>query len=355
MPDWTGERYLPWIKDAAIAYEHLHRYALAARLAEGKRVLDLASGEGYGANMLAAAALSVVGVEIDDVAVQHARKKYERENLEFVTGSVTHIPLREEHAFDLAVCFEAIEHVEDQEKLISEAKRMLKPGGLLIVSTPNKDVYRHESAEENPFHVRELEFEEFRSLLRQFFKNTGFLGQRIYANSTVWPIGNADDARIDEFVIARDSVEFEFATNDRRVPLYFIGLASDDALARFPGSVLIDCSDQLLKAKDYEVRQIEEALAWRERQLADRAATIASLEKAVAWHQTTIASHEQAIASLKRVVEELETDKVDLTARLRDATHQLGLIHCSRGWQLILRLRRIRDRLKALVTFRVPG
>ena len=354
MLEWTGERYLPWIKDAAIAYEHLHRYALAARLAEGKRVLDLASGEGYGANMLAAAALSVVGLEIDDAAVQHARKKYKRENLEFVTGSVTNTPLRED-AFDLAVCFEAIEHVEDQEKLISEAKRMLKPDGLFVVSTPNKDVYRHESAEDNPFHVRELEFEEFRSLLRQFFKNSGFLGQRIYANSTVWPIGNAGSARIDEFVIARDTAEFEFATNDRRVPLYFIGLASDAALNRFPGSVLIDCSDQLLKANDHELRQIQEALAWRERQLTDRAETIASLEKAVAWHQTTIASHERAIASLKRVVEELETAKVDLTARLRDATHQLGLIHGSRGWQLILRLRRIRDRLKALVTFRVPG
>src|SRR5207247_4434732 len=108
MLEWTGERYLPWIKDAAIAYEHLHRYALAARLAEGKRVLDLASGEGYGANMLAAAALSVVGLEIDDAAVQHARKKYRRENLDFVTGSVTSIPLRED-VFDLAVCFEAIE------------------------------------------------------------------------------------------------------------------------------------------------------------------------------------------------------------------------------------------------------
>src|SRR5439155_12020309 len=336
MLEWTGERYLPWIKDAAIAYEHLHRYALAARLAEGKRVLDLASGEGYGANMLAAAALSVVGLEIDDAAVQHARKKYKRENLEFVTGSVTNTPLRED-AFDLAVCFEAIEHVEDQEKLISEAKRMLKPDGLFVVSAPSRDVYRHQSAEQNPFHVRELEFEEFRTLLRQFFKNTGFLGQRIYANSTVWPIGNADDARIDEFVIARDSAEFEFATNDRRVPLYFIGLASDAALGKFPGSVLIDCSNELL-------RQIQEALAWRERQSADRAETIASLEKAVAWRQTQLEDSLEAIASLRRVAEELETGNADLTARLRDATHQLGLIHASRGWQLILRLRRIRNK-----------
>jgi len=68
----------------------------------------------------------------------------------------------------------------------------------------------------------------------------------------------------------------------------------------------------------------------------------------VAWRQTQLEDSLEAIASLRHVAEELET-------RLQDATNQLGLIHASRGWQLILRLRRIRNKLKALVTFRVPG
>ena len=162
MLEWTGERYLPWIKDAAIAYEHLHRYVFATRLAEGKRVLDLASGEGYGTNMLAMKARSVVGVEIDGSAVQHARQKYKLDNLEFVAGSVTNIPIKEEHGFDLVVCFEAIEHIEDQQKLVAEAKRMLKPDGILVISTPNKHIYQHES-DENPLHlvVIEISFDEF--------------------------------------------------------------------------------------------------------------------------------------------------------------------------------------------------
>ena len=62
MLEWTGERFLPWLDQSLIAYEHLHRYAYAATFAKGKRVLDLASGEGYGSRILAAAASSVVAV-----------------------------------------------------------------------------------------------------------------------------------------------------------------------------------------------------------------------------------------------------------------------------------------------------
>ena len=169
--EWTGERYVPWIPDPAIAYEHLHRYAFAARLAAGKQVLDLASGEGYGANILAAVASRVVGIDIDENAVGHARGRYRRDNLDFVSGSVTDVPLKPEHAFDLVVCFEAIEHIAEQQKLVSEAHRMLKPDGIFVVSTPNKHRYqgRDEHCEENPFHVREVEFDEFRALLAEYF------------------------------------------------------------------------------------------------------------------------------------------------------------------------------------------
>src|SRR6476646_3809005 len=103
MLEWTGERFLPWINESTIAYEHLHRYAYAATLAKNKRVLDLASGEGYGANMLATAAASVVGVDIDDNAVRHAADKYVRDNLQFLSGSITAAPIRDDHSFDIIV------------------------------------------------------------------------------------------------------------------------------------------------------------------------------------------------------------------------------------------------------------
>src|SRR5437763_440995 len=136
--EWTGERYLPWVKNATISYEHLHRYAFAARFARDKHVLDLGSGEGYGANILARTAISVVGVDIDENSVAHASSVYRGKNLKFVVGSFAKVPIRNDHSFDLIVCFEAIEHVENHDELLTEVKRLLKPDGLFIVSTPNK-------------------------------------------------------------------------------------------------------------------------------------------------------------------------------------------------------------------------
>src|SRR5438034_11094846 len=66
MLEWTGERYVPWMEGAEIGYEHLHRYAFATQFVRNKRVLDLASGEGYGSNLLAKTAKQVVGVDIDE-------------------------------------------------------------------------------------------------------------------------------------------------------------------------------------------------------------------------------------------------------------------------------------------------
>src|SRR5438876_4947809 len=93
MLEWTGERFLPWARGATTAYEHLHRYAYAATLVKDKRVLDLASGEGYGSRMLASAASSVVGIEIDPEVVRHATAKYGSPNLQFLPASITAVPI----------------------------------------------------------------------------------------------------------------------------------------------------------------------------------------------------------------------------------------------------------------------
>jgi len=87
MLEWTGERYLPFVDTkilgAEIHYEHLHRYYFASKFVEGKRVLDLACGEGYGSYILSKSAEHVVGVDIDELTIKHASCKYIRDNLEF--------------------------------------------------------------------------------------------------------------------------------------------------------------------------------------------------------------------------------------------------------------------------------
>src|SRR5947199_9541379 len=88
MLEWTGERYVPGMEGAEIGYEHLHRYAFATQFVRNKRVLDLASGEGYGSNLLAKTAKHVVGIDIDEKAANHAANNYIKPNLQFTVGSI---------------------------------------------------------------------------------------------------------------------------------------------------------------------------------------------------------------------------------------------------------------------------
>jgi 2-polyprenyl-3-methyl-5-hydroxy-6-metoxy-1,4-benzoquinol methylase/glycosyltransferase involved in cell wall biosynthesis len=252
--EWTGERYLPWLEEAAIGYEHLHRYAYTTQFMHNKRVLDLACGEGYGSYLLARSAESVVGIDIDEKTIKHARNKYIKRNLEFKVGSITEVPITGERLFDVAVCFEALEHIEDHEKLLSEVKRLLTPDGVFIVSTPNKTVYSDEPQFNNPFHVHELYFDEFRALFEKYFKKVKFLGQRIYCDSHIWPVFPGGDKKVVDYVIDRNPKEFVFVENDKRIPLYFIAIASDtESDIEETGSALIDVSDAFLKQKDNQI------------------------------------------------------------------------------------------------------
>jgi 2-polyprenyl-3-methyl-5-hydroxy-6-metoxy-1,4-benzoquinol methylase/glycosyltransferase involved in cell wall biosynthesis len=252
--EWTGERYLPWLEDAAIGYEHLHRYAYATQFVHNKIVLDLACGEGYGSYLLARNAKSVVGIDIDEITIKHARNKYIKQNLAFKVGSITEVPVDGARLFDIAVCFEALEHIEDHHKLITEVKRLLTPDGVFVVSTPNKSVYTDEPQYNNPFHVHELYFDEFRELLQTYFKSVKFLGQRIYSNSNIWPVFPGANNKVVEYVIDRNPREFVFVENDRRIPLYFIAIASDsDHNIEDTTSALIDISDCLLNQKDEQI------------------------------------------------------------------------------------------------------
>src|SRR5437868_6118044 len=117
--EWTGERCVPWAPDVRVVYEHLHRYAWAANLVKGRRVLDLASGEGFGAAILVEQADSVLGIELDPQTVAHSRLNYGGEKLEFEVGDALDLSRFESGSFGAVVAFEMIEHVEDQERVLA--------------------------------------------------------------------------------------------------------------------------------------------------------------------------------------------------------------------------------------------
>ena len=333
MLEWTGERFLPWIEGAQIHYEHLHRYAFAAQFVKGKKVLDLACGEGYGSYIMAQEADSVIGVEIDERAINHAQSRYLRKGLHFIKGSITEIPIEGEQEFDVIVCFEAIEHIKDHDKLLSEVKRLIKNDGVFIVSTPNKATFTDKPGCNAPFHLKELYFNELEHLLRQHFKNVRFFGQRVYPGSNIWDISLSQDGSYREFVIEKGDKRFNFAESDRKVPLYFIALTSDVDLEPdifTPNSWLVDVSDTLITeliTKDMRIGGLEA-------DLQQKSAQITSLESDLQQKSAQIRS--------------LETDLQQKSAQIRSLEIQIQQINRGIVMQLLRRYQRVVNKLLPL-------
>lgn len=167
-----------------IELEHMHRYRLATLLSEGRDVLDIASGEGYGSAMMARVARSVIGIDLAEDAVAHAQHTYGHERLQFRQGSATLIPLQD-CSVDLVVSFETIEHLTDHADMLSELRRVLRPGGVLLISSPNKAIYSEKTGYNNQFHERELYSDEFIALVSSYFPNIEHYQQKTSAASVI--------------------------------------------------------------------------------------------------------------------------------------------------------------------------
>lgn len=222
--DFTGER-LTTTKKSEIMIHHLHRYAISLELAKDKKVLDIASGEGYGSHLLAEVAKEVVGVDIDEKVVQFANRKYSKKNLQYKVGSTSSIP-SEDQEFDLIVSFETIEHHDEHEQMMLEFKRVLKPGGKIIISSPDKKNYTDIPKYTNPFHVKELYIEEFKSLISKHFSFSKHFNQNLYYNSIIV----ADDGHSTAFAEFNGDFEKIEAVRTLSVPMYNICIASDSPL-----------------------------------------------------------------------------------------------------------------------------
>ncbi len=150
-------------------FEHVNRYIFAANFVKNKIILDAACGTGYGSNYLSNYATTVYGIDIDDETIEKNKKIYNKNNLIFSIGSIYNLPYND-NMFDVIVSFETIEHVDDGNKVLSEFKRVLKSDGILIISTPNKQI-NIDRRLINPFHKQEYFENEFRELLLNYFTN----------------------------------------------------------------------------------------------------------------------------------------------------------------------------------------
>lgn len=163
-----------------IRADHLARYDFAARqMAAGARVLDVACGVGYGSHMLATRSdcASVTGMDLSPEAVAYGRQFYAHPKITFLEGDCTRTGL-DAGAIDVVVSFETIEHIPDAEAFLREGRRVLKPGGRLIGSTPNQELLPFKP-ESFPFHVRHYLPSELTALLG----GCGFAIEQVVSNA----------------------------------------------------------------------------------------------------------------------------------------------------------------------------
>lgn len=328
--DWDGERCVPWAGEVAMLYEHYHRYLWASLLLAGRDVLDLGSGEGYGAAILSRQAARVTGVDIDAQAVEHAAARYASPSVSFLSASALDLAPLPDGRFDAVVAFEMIEHVQDHERLLGEVRRVMTERGLLIVSTPDRNLYSEAAGQVNPYHEHELSLAEFRALLLSRFANVAIWGQRTITGSHLSAI-EADEAavgaRTDFFVAA---AEEGIEPIEEPPPLFFVALASDAPLpAVAASSTLSDYGLELLRQTE---RAHGVAVAERDRLLSEANAKLASANALL----------DEKYAEAVRVaarVSELESQLLRQGDELAELERFRRRVEGSVSWQLFQRAR----------------
>ena len=245
-----------------VVYEHMHRYLWAATVVAGRRVLDLGSGEGFGASILSAdEETEVVGIDIDERTVEHAQLNWAGPRTSFKVGNALDLSEFEDGSFGAVVAFEVIEHVDEQERVLAEVARVLADDGVLIISTPDRRLYSDASGQVNPFHQHELTYEEFSALLAGPFPHMAVWGQRTITGSHLGALGStAEELSATEFFIERAGDEWRMASEP--AALYLVALASRSELPDVSSSsVLGDCDLELVRAAERKAGEAAEAIA----------------------------------------------------------------------------------------------
>lgn len=262
----TGERYIPEQMKGQIEAEHWCRYHFVHNIfnLQGKRVLDIASGAGYGSHLLAHYAEKVYGVDISKEAVAYAHSHFQKENLEYRQGDCCHIPLPDE-SVDMVVSFETIEHHDQHEAFLQEISRVLTADGVLVMSSPDKKQYTDIPNYHNPYHVKELYAEEFYTLIERHFSHSIRYSQALIIGSLIYPQGkitqqpfisfagnNSSESNVLYNLVIASNISLKLPTP---VLLY-----SDTAMVAFPKG---EMEDRVHDAFQRGVAYNRQSLSWR--------------------------------------------------------------------------------------------
>jgi O-antigen biosynthesis protein len=354
--EFTGERFVPEVH-GEIELEHLHRYYLAKEIVQGKIVLDIASGEGYGSHMLSQVASKVFGVDISLEAVNYAKTKYQYKvnNLEFLIGSCAAIPL-EDKSVDVIVSFETIEHHDEHEAMMREIKRVLKPNGCLLISSPDKFEYSDKPAFKNEHHVKELYRDEFEALIKRNFNHYHILGQKMTYGSAI--VAENLTSKVNTYQYT-EGVEGPF--NGIKNAVYLIAIASDDLIPDISSGLLeqpinnssvmqfwkntveqlqseVGKFKQIILEKDSQIENYVQAVAGRDNEIINLTNNLALANSRYTEYDSILAAsnadrseairqlvaHDQSLTESRKRLTEQEQHIAESTKRLAEQEQRLA-------------------------------
>lgn len=227
----TGERFVPELhRERTFAAEHYARYQWAAGLVDGGRVLDAGCGVGWGTALLAERADAAVGVDVAPVALAESERRH-GDVATFAAGDLCDLPFPDGE-FDVVVSFEAIEHVADPHRALDELRRVLRSGGVLLVSSPNRGVY----PEGNPFHLRELTSGELRDALASRFANVRVYGQQTFSASL---LASSEELAADDPARPLGAEVSKLVGTPPGREVYAVAVAGDGELPHPPARVVL--------------------------------------------------------------------------------------------------------------------
>lgn len=299
--------------------------------------------------MLAGIAQTVVGVDIDAHVVAKAASTYGKSsNLSFEAASVTRLPLPDA-SVDVVVSFETIEHVEaaDQPPMLAEFARVLAPGGILILSSPNRPEYSDARSYANPFHLHELDRDELSQLLRPHFSAQRWFRQRRYLGSAIW--NETPGERYE--ALAGSASDIGAAAVPRAMYFIVIAAGAPEALPPLvPAlSLYADAGDAEWKRIDHEAREVlrlDEALVAEARESQELRAMVAHRDAALAERTRSEATARQERDDARRA---LATEQERLMRQI-EAQERIVAYRASVRWWLLLpwlRVRRLWNRIRA--------
>lgn len=250
---FDGERCTPWVTSQILS-AHVHRYFSTLDLVQGKRVLDISCGEGYGAALMQKhGAAHVTGVDLDDKIIARANRVYGNDALAFQTADARDPLPFEDNSFDVVVSFETIEHIAEHALFVSELTRVLTREGVLVISTPDATLSDPDTP--NPFHEKELDEATFLGLLnRQFTTVTAYRQGYLHGSVLNGPGDSATSWKRTGFL--------DYACDDSQQRRYILATATHGKVATLPTGMLHDgvivaTLNRRIKALEARVQELE--------------------------------------------------------------------------------------------------